>query len=230
MPTNIKDNDIQKGRRVRLRERLLNSKLNFLFDYEILELFLYLSIPRKDVKPIAKELIQHFKSIGNIVNSEAEELSKISGLGISSISNFKLLKEIVYRINRESVSKRDLISSKDELVTYLRSSIGFKQKENIHVLYLNSKNQLIKDKIIDYGTANKVTIYPREVVKEALDSNSTAVIICHNHPSGDTKPSQADIKMTHNLQSALNAVEILLHDHVIISPSGYFSFKSERLI
>ncbi|MEQ9115875.1 MAG: DNA repair protein RadC [Rickettsiales bacterium] len=222
--------NINAGRRSRVRERLLNAKLGSLYDYEILEMFLYLSIPRRDVKPLAKKLLHDFKTLACIVNTTPGELAKITGIGSNTVANLKLLREIIHRINKEEIYKTNAINNRESLIKFLRSSVGFQTNENIHILYLNSKNHLIDDEIIDYGTANKITLYPREVVKKALDTNATAVIICHNHPSGDTTPSRADILMTKNLESALQAVDVILHDHVIISPSNYFSFRNKKLI
>lgn len=219
-----------QGRRKRLRKRLIESQLGKLYDYEILELFLYLSIPRKDTKPLAKQLLKKFGSIGKLINADAPDIRNVDGVGESTIANLYLLKEITFRANKEAILSKPIISSKNDLINYLRSSIGNGSIERVHILYLNNKNRLIGDEILDYGTTNRVAIYPREIVKKAIFLNASAVILAHNHPSGNTKPSQSDIDQTNELQLALEAVDVVLHDHVIISSNSYFSFKTNDLL
>ncbi len=214
------------GHRQRLKERLRKSGLGELPDYEIIELLLFLSIPRKDVKPLAKKMMQHFGSISQIINADEIELKKIPEITDSIIANIRVVKEIHFRANKEIILNKPIISSKDDLIKYLRSSIGHSKTENLKILLLDSKNRIIGDETAKHGSTNTIAIYPREIVKSAIFHNASAVIICHNHPSGNTKPSRSDIQQTAILKEALSSIDVVLHDHVIISASSYYSFKS----
>lgn len=218
------------GHRQRVKGKILHSSLASLTDYEILEIALFNSIPRKDVKPLAKTLLKEFGNIGKIVNSSPHILKQIAGIGDSTIILFKTLQEIVHRVNKEQILKQPIINSWDKLLDYVRSKIGYSSTENLYTLYLNHKNILITDKLHDHGTVNTVSIYPREIVKAALFYEASSVVIVHNHPSGVTDPSRADRDLTVSVQEALRTVDIKLLDHVIISSSSYFSFKIHHLL
>jgi len=212
--------ELLDGHRQRAKERLIKSKTLTLNDYEILELALFYSIPRKDVKPIAKTLIKNFGNVGNALNASEQNLKQIKGISDSTIILFKFLQDIIQRVNKEQISEKPIIGSWDKLITYARSNIGYKTTENLHVLYLNSKNMLIADEVHDHGTVNSISVYPREIVKSALYYDASSVVLIHNHPSGITKPSKADIMLTDNILEALTSINISLIDHIIISSNS----------
>lgn len=218
------------GHRNRLKEIFKSSKLGALQDFMILELLLFLVIPRRDVRKLSRELIKHFGSLTKVLYADDASLLSFSGIGDSALHCFKLVREIAFNISRKEVSNKPLISNKEELLKYLRTSIGNSPTEKVHILYLNSKNMLLFDEIHDHGTVDRIGIYPREVVKKALRYNASAVIISHNHPSGFTSPSKDDIRQTEQLKAALEPIEVMLHDHVIISKSCYFSFRLNGLL
>ena len=218
------------GHRARSKERLMRSQPGSPSDYELLEIALFYSIPRKDVKLIAKTLLKKFGNLGNVVNATRESLERIKGISNSSVILFRFLQEITIRLAKEEFADKPIIGSWDNLIKYIRSNIGYRTTESLHILFLNSKNMLIADEVQGYGTVNMVSVYPREIVKAALYHDASSIILAHNHPSGVTKPSEADIAITDNLIEALNSVSITLIDHVIISSNSYFSFKAHKLL
>lgn len=222
--------ELLDGHRQRAKERLIKSKTLILDDYEILELALFYSIPRKDVKPLAKMLIKQFGSVGSVINASEQNLKQIKGIGDSTVIFFKFLQDVIQRVNKEQISEKPIIGSWDKLITYARSNIGYKTTENLQVLYLNSKNMLIADEVHDHGTVDSISVYTREIVKSALYHDASSVVLIHNHPSGITKPSKADITLTDNILEALNSINISLIDHIIISSNSYFSFKINKLL
>ena len=220
----------QLGHRQRLRKRLLISKLGELPDYEILEYILSLAIPRKDTKPLAKELVKHFGSLAKVIYAEENLLMNFQGIGESVIACFKSFSECAMRLSKQELIEKPIISSFQNLLSFCRVSIGHNKKESFITLFLDKKNHLISQEIIDYGTVDQISVYPREIAKKALINNSSAIILVHNHPSGDTKPSSADIVMTRQISKALEPFNIKIHDHLIISDQNYFSFRAEKLI
>jgi len=224
------ENDLLVGHRDRAKEKFIKSKASPLNDYELIELALFYSIPRKDVKPLAKKLLKQFGSVGNVIHAPLQKLEQISGIGKSTTVLFKLLQSIIREVTKEQISGKPVIGSWDKLITYLRANIGYKTTENFHALFLNSKNILIEDETHDYGTVNSIGVYPREIVKSALYHDAISVILVHNHPSGVTKPSKSDIILTDSILKALTSVGITLIDHVIISSNSYFSFKANKLL
>lgn len=219
-----------EGHRLRLKNKFLKVGADGLHNYEILELLLFYSIPRKDVKPIAKLLLNQFGNIGNILNAPISKLSTIAGIGDNTIISFKLVREILSLTNKEQILKKPILDHWDKLIPYLRSNIGYKSTENFKVLYLNSKNILLGEEDYDSGTINRISIYPREILKAALQQGATSVILVHNHPSGITKPSQHDIDVTLAIKNALQTLDIVVIDHIIISVNNEFSFKTNELI
>ena len=218
------------GHRERIRDRLLNSKTGSMQDYEILELLLCMALPRRDTKALAKELIQIFGSFAKVISADNEALLSISGVGNNVLACFQLIKEGAIRLTREELIERTVISSWQSLLGYCRAAMGHLKKEVFLVLYLNNQNELIAEDLQDYGTVDQVNIYPREVTKRALFLGASAVILAHNHPSGNTKPSRADIEATVQMGAALAPFKIRIHDHVIIGDKSFFSFKSEGLL
>jgi DNA repair protein RadC len=218
------------GHRSRAKSRLAKAKTGSLEDYELLEIALFYSIPRKDVKILAKTLLKEFGSLGNIINATPHKLQRFKGIGESSITLFRLFQEVIKRTTKEELSERPIIASFDKLINYIRSNIGYKTTESLHTIYLNSKHILIADEVQDYGTVNSVGVYPREIAKAALYHDASSIVLVHNHPSGITKPSQADITLTDKVLEALTPLNITLLDHIIISRSSYFSFKANKLL
>lgn len=218
------------GHRERARERLLQSKPGTMADYEILELLLFMAIPRQDTKTLAKNLINKFGNFSKVINAEQNALSEIKGVGQNVLACFKLIEEGAARLIKANIQDKPVISSWQSLLDYCRVLIGHMGKEAFIILYLNSQNELIHEDIHDYGTIDQVNVYPREITKNALFLNASAIIMAHNHPSGNTKASKADIEVTKQIVAALLPFKIKVHDHIIISDKSFFSFKSEGLL
>ena len=218
------------GHRSRLRERFLATEGNALPDYELLELLLFHSIPRVDVKPLAKRLIERFGSLAAVLAAPPERLMEEDGLKETSVVLLKAVRESGLRMGREEIMERPVMSSWDALIEYCRAAMAHEDTERFRVLFLNRKNALIADEVQQKGTVDHTPVYPREVVKRALELGATALILVHNHPSGDPEPSRPDIDMTKEVRDAAVALGIVLHDHVIVSRSGYTSFKSLGLL
>ncbi len=216
------------GHRQRLREKFLINLGEDFKDYELIELILFNLIPRRDVKPIAKSLIKKFGNFSNIINASIEELISIDGIKETSAIGLKLFKVSNIRFLKQSIENKEnlLINSFDSLIDYCRETIANEISEITKVLFLDSKNKLIKDEIQNKGTVNHTAIYSREVVKRALDLGASAIILVHNHPSGDVTPSKNDVDITKKIFEACKAFDIILHDHIIISKSNYYSFKA----
>ena len=199
-------------------------------DYELLELLLFRSIPRQDVKPLARRLLDQFGDFNRVVTASAERLGDVQGVGQAVICDLKILEAAAQRMARSKVMQRHVISSWDALLDYCHTAMAHRQTEQFRVLYLDRKNVLIADEEQAKGTVDHVPVYPREVAKRALELNASALILVHNHPSGDPTPSQADISMTGKVAAALDALGITLHDHLIIGASDELSFRSEGLL
>ena len=218
------------GHRERLRKKLLESSGESFADYELLELLLTISIPRRDVKPLAKELLQKFSNFAGVINTEQSELLKINGIGETTVSMFKILRLSMARVLQDKVKERSVISNWKELIDYCQLNIGNKKTEEFHILYLDTKCKLIKDEIHSTGTINTSSVYPREILKRVLEVNASSIIIVHNHPTGDTTPSNADINITKKISESLKTIDVPLHDHLIVGKGNYFSFKSFGLL
>ena len=197
------DSELYKGHRTRLRERFLSSGFNSLADYEILELLLFLAKPRGDVKPLAKKLISTFGSLQRVFCASEENLCEIKDVGQSVISSLKLVKESAARMLKEEIKKTTILQSWSALIDYLKVSMGYIKTEQFRVLFLNKKNILIADELQEVGTVDQTPVYPREIVKRVLFHEATAIILVHNHPSGNSSPSNADIVMTKKIIAAL---------------------------
>lgn len=218
------------GHRKRLRERFLSVGENGIADYEMLELILFPANPLGDVKPLAKELLAAFGSFGKVMLAEPAELAKVSGVNEAAIAAIKITKAAAGRLLREEVAEKTIVRSWTQLLDYLRLNIGHKQNEEFHVLFLNNRLELIADEQQQKGTINHTPVYPREVVKRALELGAHSIILAHNHPSGETSPSQQDIDVTRQIINAARPLGIEVHDHVIITAKGHFSFKAKGLI
>lgn len=199
-------------------------------DYELLELVLFAAIPRGDTKPVAKALIDRFGSFAGICGATPKELKEIDGVGDAVVSALKVVRAASLKLLQEEVMNKPVLSSWQKLMDYCRASMAHEKTERFRILFLDKKNALIADEVQQVGTVDHTPVYPREVVKRALDLNATAIIMVHNHPSGDPKPSRADIDMTREVQEAARSLGIVLHDHVIVSKSGNTSFKTMGLL
>jgi DNA repair protein RadC len=218
------------GHRERLRRRVLDKGVESLTDLEVLEYLLFSGRPRGDTKPLAKTLIKCFGNLAGVLNASREELATIAGLGEASIAALKIVPEAARRLALEEASERPVIASWDKLLAYCRVAMGHQKVEQFRLLFLDKKNRLIADELQQTGTVDHTPVYPREVIKRALELGASALILVHNHPSGDTTPSQADIEMTREVQEAAAKLGISVHDHIVISKSGHNSFKSLGLL
>lgn len=199
-------------------------------DYELLELFLFNSIPRRDVKPVAKELLKTFGNLGEVCAAPLHRLTEIKGIGEKTALDLKLLHAASVRMGRESVLGRPVLSSWTALLDYCRSAMQFEPVEQFRVLFLDRKNRLIADEVLGRGTIDRAPVYPREIIKRALALESTAIILAHNHPSGDPTPSQSDITMTNEVIASAKAMGVVVHDHLIIGRENVVSFKTLGLM
>ena len=226
-----------QGHRERIREKFLNNGIDGFAEYEILELLLTYCIPRKDTKPIAKELLNKFKSLDNVFKASFDKLSAIDGLGKNTIAFLKLmgdLPSIIYKDelkNKKLVDKETLkILNKDILLKYLRNKIGYEEIEKFYVLYLSSSNEVIKFEENSVGTLDRSSVYPREIYKKVINLNAKSLILVHNHPSDNITPSKSDIELTNEIAKGLKNFGALLIEHIIITKNSYFSFLEEGLI
>ncbi len=217
------------GHRDRLRQRFLKSGIDALADYEILELILFSAIPRRDVKPLAKSLIQHFGSFQSVLHASPEQLENF-GLSEISAVTIRLIQASALHLMKQDLLKRPVLNSWTKLVDYLQATMAREQKEHFRLLFLNKKNELIADEIQQSGTVDHTPAYPREIMKRALELGATALILAHNHPSGDPTPSRADIEMTEAIMEAGKPFSIVIHDHIIVSRNGTNSMRNMGLI
>ena len=214
------------GHRERLRERALKGGLQALPDYELLELYLFRSFRRGDVKPVAKALLQRFKSVEGVLGASVAELRQVHGVGEETALDLKLVHEAAVRFQRDAVQRRPVISSWSALLAYVRTAIAQEAREQFRVLFLDRKNQLIADETMNLGTVDHAPVYPREVVRRALELSASAVILVHNHPSGDPTPSSADVAMTREVVEAGRSLKITVHDHLVVGRDGVASLKA----
>ena len=208
------------GHRARLRGRFRQAGAESVSDYELLELVLFRAIPQRDVKPLAKDLIVKFGSFPEVIAVPM----------VSAITEIKVVHAAAGRFARGQVQKRPVLSSWSSVVDYCRTAMAFADKEQFRVLFLDKRNQLIVDELLQVGTVDHTPVYPREVVKRALELSATAIILVHNHPSGDPTPSHADIQMTQTIIDVARPLGIAVHDHIVVGKEGHVSFKSLRLI
>jgi DNA repair protein RadC len=224
MPSYIQDH------RKRLRERFISGGATAVPDYELLELILFRSIPRCDVKPVARRLMETFGDFSRVLAAPLERLLDVRGVGDAVAVDLKILEAATHRMARARILQKPVLSSWDALLDYCHTAMSHRETEHFRVLFLDRKNVLIEDEEQGKGTIDHVPVYPREIMKRALEINASAIILVHNHPSGDPTPSESDITMTNQIQEAGSALGITLHDHLIIGKSQEISFRSERLI
>lgn len=218
------------GHRDRLRHRFRDAGADAVSDYELLELVLFRAIPQRDVKPLAKELIAKFGSFAEVVAAPRARLKEIKGVGDAVTDELKIVHAAASRLARGQVQKRTILSSWSSVIDYCRTAMAYEDKEQFRLLFLDKRNQLIADELQQTGTVDHTPVYPREVVKRALELSATALILVHNHPSGDPTPSRADIQMTQAIIEVARPLGIAVHDHIIVGKEGHASFKGLKLI
>lgn len=224
LPSYIRDH------RQRLRDRFLGGGASAMPDYELLELVLFRAIARQDVKPLARRLIERFGDFSGVLSAPPDRLAEVAGVGAAVMLELKVVEAAAHRLARARVLNRAVLSSWDQLLDYCRAAMGHRPTEQFRILFLDRKNTLIADEPQAQGTVDHVPVYPREVVKRALELNASALILVHNHPSGDPTPSEADIVMTNQIVDATAVLGITVHDHLVIGRSRVLSFRSEGLI
>ena len=219
-----------KDHRRRLRRRFLDTDPEAFADYELLELLLFHSIERIDVKPLAKQLLRDFNGFGGVLAADETRLTRYPRLNERTVAHFKAVREAARRLLRAEIADRPVISSWTQLVDYCRASLADERTERFRILFLDRKNRLIADEVQQRGTVDHTPVYPREVIRRALEVGATALILVHNHPSGDPTPSQADIAMTHEIRDAADKLGIALYDHVIVGKGTASSFGALGLL
>ncbi len=218
------------GHRQRLRERFAAGGADALADYELLELVLFRAFARRDTKDVAKRLIARFGSFAEVINAPADRLKEVKDVGDVVVGELKLIRAAALRLAKSEVMQRPALSSWQQVLDYIHSAQAYEQKEQFRVLFLDKKNKLIADEVLGEGTVDHTPVYVREVVKRALELSSTAIILVHNHPSGDPTPSRADIDMTKLIVDATHRLGVSVHDHIIVGRDGHASFRSLGLI
>lgn len=218
------------GHRDRLRARFQEIGGDALPDYELLELLLFRSIPQRDVKPLAKDLIQRFGSFAEVLGAPVARLTEVKGVGAGVALDLKIVEASFRRMAKGAVSKRPVLSSWSAVLDYCRMAMAFAEREQFRILFLDKKNAVIADEVQQTGTVDHTPVYPREVVRRALELSASAVILVHNHPSGDPTPSGADMKMTRELIDIAKPLGVAIHDHIIVGRDGHASFRGLGLI
>jgi DNA repair protein RadC len=217
------------GHRERLRQRFREGGADALPDYELMELILFRAMPRRDIKPLAKAVIAKFGGFAEAVSASEERLAEVPGLG-AAITEIRLVRAAALRVMRGEVLKRPLLGSWDKVVSYCRAAMAFETREQFRILFLDKRNRLLADEVQGHGTVDHTPVYVREVVKRALQLSASAIVLVHNHPSGDPTPSRADIEMTKEIMAAAEKLDIAVHDHLIVGRDGHTSLKSAGLV
>lgn len=218
------------GHRKRLRERFQKTASKGLHDYELLELLLTYAIPRKDVKPIAKNLFKRLGSISGVLDASQDELQKVKGVGPVSTTLIRLVKELCAVYLSEKMRHKDVLSSPQAVLDFARLKLGGLHYEAFMIIYLNTKNEVIDYEIVHEGTINRAIVYPRRIIESALGHHATGLILVHNHPSGNPQPSEDDKRITRRIIEAVQTIEMRVVDHIIVGKDGYFSFKERHLL
>jgi DNA repair protein RadC len=218
------------GHRERLRKRFRDGGPDALPDYELLELVLFRAMPRRDTKPLAKAILARFGSFAEAMNAPEDLLLEVPGLGEAAATEIKLIRAAALRLVQGEVLERPVLSSWQQVLDYCRAAMGFEAKEQFRILFLDKRNQMIADEVQQKGTVDHTPVYVREVVKRALELSATAIVLVHNHPSGDPTPSRADIEMTKQIVDAAKPLGVVVHDHIIVGRQGHASFRGLGLI
>lgn len=218
------------GHRARLRQRLLDGGPDALLDHELIEYLLALAIPRRDTKPLAKKLLEEFGGIGGLFAADAKAIARIEGMGETSVAALKAAQATALRLLRAEVREQPVLSNWQALLDYLRADMAHHTIERVRVLHLNSRNMLIRDELMNEGSVDEAPVYVREVIRRALELGSAALILVHNHPSGDPSPSRADIEITRAVAAAARLLNIGVHDHIVIGRNSHASLRAQGLI
>ena len=218
------------GHRERLRQRFSAGGADAMPDYELLELLLFRAISRRDTKDLAKRLLARFGSFAEVINAAPDRIKEVKGAGDAVASELKLIRAVALRLKRDELIRRPSLSSTTDVLDYVRAAQGFETRELFRIIFLDKKNKIITDEVQGHGTVDHTPVYVREVVKRALELGATAVILVHNHPSGDPTPSRADIDMTKLIVDAARPFNIAVHDHIIVGREGHASFRALRLL
>lgn len=224
------DGNDPSGHRARLRKRMFSGGPEALADHELIEYLLMVAIPRRDVKPVARALIQRFGSLSGVLNADQQALANFPGMGEVSAAAMKIVATAARRLARAEVAEKPVLGSWQALIDYLRIDMAHLSVERVRVLYLNTRNMLVLDELVGDGTVDEAAIHPRNVIGKAIEIGATALILVHNHPSGSPEPSRADIQITHKIAEAGRLLGIVVHDHVIIGRHGHVSLKAKGLI
>ena len=219
-----------EGHRQRMRQRLLKAGPDSLADHEMLEMILFLALPRRDTKPVVRALLARFRSFGGIVAAPAAELMTIDGLGEAGVAALKLMQASALRVMQKEIASQPVLSSWERLTDYLTAAMGHERVEQFRVLFLDNRNKLIADEIQGHGTINHAPAYPREVIRRCLELHASAVILAHNHPSGEPTPSRDDVVLTNEIVRAASMMGIAVHDHIIVGRGKWLSFRLEKLL
>ncbi len=218
------------GHRERLRERFVEGGSDAMPYYELLELVLFRAIQRADTKPIAKGLLLRFGSFAEVISAPRERLMDVEGVGEAVVTELKIVQAAALRLARGQVRKKPVLSSWQAILDYCHSAMAFEEREQFRLLFLDKKNQLLSDEVQQKGTVDHTPVYVREVMKRALELSASAIILVHNHPSGDPTPSMADVDMTKKIISAADKLAIIIHDHIVIGRNGHVSFRAQGLL
>jgi DNA repair protein RadC len=213
-----------------MRQRLLKAGPESLADHEMLEMLLFIALPRRDTKPIARELLRRFRTFGGVVGAPAAELLSVDGLGEAGAAAMKLVQAAALRMMRQEIASQPVLSTWDRLTDYLTASMEHERTEHFRVLFLDGRNRLLADEVQGWGTINHAPAYPREVIRRCLELHATAVILAHNHPSGDPAPSREDVALTADIVRAATPMGITVHDHIVIGRGKWLSFRAEKLL
>jgi DNA repair protein RadC len=228
-PRKIQDTT-RLGHRKRLRERLRRGGYVALQDYELLELILFRALPRGDVKPLARNLLAQFGDLSGVLSATEARLLEVTGIGQEVITEFRLIEAVALNFGQSRIMHKPALANWNQMISYCRTKIAEKNKEEFHVLFLDKKNHIIADEMMGSGTVDHAPVYPREVIKRALELSASALILVHNHPSGDPTPSKADVDMTNKLYALAGQFNIVIHDHLIIGRVNEVSFKNLGLL
>jgi DNA repair protein RadC len=218
------------GHRARLRQRLASNGQTALLDHELIEYLLALAIPRRDTKPLAYALLREFGGIGGVLSADTESLKRVSGMGETSVAAIKVAHAAAIRLVKSAVEDRPVLANWQALLDYLRADMAHHAVERFRVLHLNARNMLVRDEVMSEGSIDQAAVYVREVIRRALDIGSAAIILVHNHPSGDPAPSRADIDITKAIAAAGKPLGIAVHDHLIIGTQGHASLRAQGLV
>jgi DNA repair protein RadC len=219
-----------KGHRERLKKRYRAAGLEGFHDHEVLELILCYAVQRKDVKPLAKALLKTFGNIKGVIDADIADLEKIHGIGAHTAVGLKLIKDLCTLYLRQQAEERPQITCTSELVNYCKAALGGLKDEQFRVIFLDAQNRIIDVETIQEGIVNQAVVYPRKVLENALKRKASAIILLHNHPSGNVRPSDADIRLTRTILETAKALDILVHDHIIIGENRFFSFREEGIM